>query len=420
MGRTIGSDDRSMFRLRGSHVHFEDWYKKQVTLRWGNVRFDLDVAQELFSSHEVDSGSMLLLRSLANTEFPRNGRCLDYGCGYGILGLAWKAFLPEWDVMLVDRDALAVGLSTHNAQRLGYTVDCVGGLDPIDRAGVGYDLLLWNVPGKAGAPVLAELMVDSLDALAPNGLLALVVVHPLTGTLRDIAANRDEFAIEHDEHGPEHTVLHVRRMLGTPQAKASAFARGVFDREPVAVDRSGLSYALTPVIGLPQYDGPNHPTQLMMDALTGLTNLRLSNVICVRPGAGHLPTAVARLWPEPAITLVDRDLLAIKASSRALAQGGEHAARVTAAFASDLSDFNETEGTYDLAIVMLDHQMRAPVMRRLLDDLIGMSTPNARFVFGGSSTEVSRIIALLKRQPSLRLRSRTRRKGASMAVIERR
>ena len=400
-------------------MHFEDWYKKQVTLRWGNVRFDLDVAQELFSSHEVDSGSLLLLRSLVLTEFPRVGRCLDYGCGYGILGLAWKTSLPEWDVTLVDRDALAVAFSAHNAQRIGYAVNCVGGLDPVDRVGTGYDLLLWNVPGKAGALVLAELMADSLDTLAPNGLLALVVVHPLAETLRTVTGARSQFTIEHDERGHEHTVLHVRRMIGTPQVKASAFARGVFDREPVAVDHAGLSYALTPVIGLPQYDGPNQPTLLMMDALAGLTDLRLSNVICVRPGTGHLPMAAATLWPESAIALVDRDLLALKASTRALTQR-RGSAPITTEFSPDLSDVNETEGTYDLATVLIDHQMRAPVMLRLLDDLVRLSAPGARLVFGGSSTEVSRMLVLLKRQPSLRLRSRTRRKGASMAVIERR
>lgn len=401
-------------------MHFDDWYKKQVTLRWGTVRFDLDVAQELFSSHEVDGGSLFLLRSLAHAEFPHDGRCLDYGCGYGILGLAWKASFPEWNVTLVDRDALAVAFSAHNAQRLGYAVDCIGGLGPIDQVGTGYDLLLWNVPGKAGAPVLAELMADSLDVLAPGGLLALVVVHPLTETLRTAAANRDGFTIEYDEQGPEHTVLHVRRMAGTPQPAAEAFTRGVFDREPISVDHAGVSYALTPVIGLPQYDGPNNPTLLMMDALAGMAAQSISNVICIRPGTGHLPMVAAVRWPGAAFALVDRDLLALKTSMRALTIHGERACRVATEFAPDLSGLASQDGAFDLAVAVIDHQMRPPVMLRLLDDLVRLSAPGARMVFGGSSTEVSRMLALLKRQPSLRLRSRTRRKGASMAVIERR
>lgn len=401
-------------------MHFDDWYKKQVTLRWGTVRLDLDAAQELFSSHEVDSGSLFLLRSLAHAEYPHSGRCLDYGCGYGILGLAWKASCPEWDITLVDRDALAVEFSAHNAQRLGYEVDCIGGLDPFDQAGPGYDLLLWNVPGKAGASVLAELMADSLDVLTPGGLLALVVVHPLTETLRTVAANRDEFTIEHDERGPEHTVLHVRRTNGTPQAKAEAFARGVFDREPISVDHAGVSYALTPVIGLPQYDGPNHPTLLMMDALAGLAAHPMAEIICIRPGTGHLPMAAAMLWPAAAFTLVDRDLLALKASSRAVTQHCGSVGRIETVLVPDLSDVNMAEGTFDLATIMIDHQIRPPVMQRLLDDLVRLSASGARLVFGGGSTEVSRILALARKRPELKMRDREKRKGFSAVIVHRR
>jgi len=398
-------------------VHFDDWYKKQVTLRLGNVRFDLDVAQELFSSHEVDSGSLLLLRSLAHAHFPRDGRCLDYGCGYGILGLAWKASFPEWDVTLVDRDALAVAFSAHNARKLGYPGDCIGGLVPLDQAGTGYDLLLWNVPGKAGEPVLAELMADSLDVLAPGGLLGLVVVHPLTDTLRTVAANRAEFTIEYEEQGPEHTVLHIRRTSGNPQPKAEAFTRGVFDREPISVDHAGYAYSLTPVIGLPQYDGPNHPTLLMMDALAGLAAYPMTDIICIRPGTGHLPMAASLLWSGAAFTLVDRDLLALKASSRALSERSGNADRIMTELSPDLDGLALGAGTFDLAIVMIDHQMRPPVMRRLLEDIEPLLRSGSRLAFGGGSTEVSRMLSLARKRPELKIRDREKRKGFSATVI---
>jgi len=400
-------------------VHFDDWYKKQVSFRWRSIRFELDVPQELFSSHEVDSGSLLLLRTLDILQLGERGRCLDYGCGYGVLGLALKALRPEWDVVLVDRDALAVEFSDHNSTRLNTPVTCLGGLDPLDPKRSGYDLLLWNVPGKAGASVLAELLADSLDVLAPEGLLALVVVHPLAETLRVVVAKRADFTIELDERGTEHTLLHVRRVNGTPTLKPEAFERGVFDRERITVDRGDYSYGMTPVIGLPQYDGPDQPTLLMMDALASMAQSPMTDIICIRPGVGHLPMAVAALWPGATFTLVDRDFLALKASSRALSERRGNGDRMVTEFSPDLSDVNVTGSAFDLATVMLDHQMRAPIMNRLLDDLVRLSASGARLVFGGSSTEVSRMLALLKRQPSLRLRSRTRRKGASMAVIER-
>jgi 16S rRNA (guanine1207-N2)-methyltransferase len=398
-------------------VHFDDWYKKQVSLRWGNIRFELDVPQELFSSHEVDSGSLLLLRTLDTLQLGERGHCLDYGCGYGVLGLALKALRPEWEVVLVDRDALAVEFSNHNSARLDAPVTSLGGLDPLDPKSTGYDLLLWNVPGKAGASVLAELLVDSLDVLASEGLLALVVVHPLAETLREVAAKRADFTIELDERGPEHTLLHVRRVNGTPTPKPEAFERGVFDRETITVDRGDYSYGMTPVIGLPQYDGPDQPTLLMMDALASMAQSPITDIICIRPGVGHLPMAVASLWPAATFTLVDRDFLALKASSRALSERRGNGDRIVTEFSPDLSEVNVTGSAFDLVTVMLDHQTRAPVMNRLLDDLVRLSASGARLVFGGGSTEVSRMLAVARKRPELKIRDREKRKGFSAMVI---
>jgi len=72
----------------------ERWYKKQVDLVWRGQRLSLAVAQELFSSHDVDAGSKLLLRSLDPDQFPDAGRAIDFGCGYGVLGLAWQQAKP--------------------------------------------------------------------------------------------------------------------------------------------------------------------------------------------------------------------------------------------------------------------------------------------------------------------------------------
>src|SRR5680860_285001 len=135
----------------------ERWYKKDVTLTWNTRRTTYAVAQELFSSHDVDSGSKLLLRSLDVTILAEQGFAFDFGCGYGVLGLALREALPGWTVELVDRDALAVAFSRWNAERLGFddgSVTCtVGfGLDMAPESGC--DLILWNVPGKAGEPVL--------------------------------------------------------------------------------------------------------------------------------------------------------------------------------------------------------------------------------------------------------------------------
>lgn len=401
-------------------VYFPDWYKKDVVLHWMRGTWSFAVAQELFSSHEVDSGSLLLLRSLDMDTLPECGRCLDYGCGYGVLGLAIGAQRPVWEITLVDRDALAVAFSEHNAQVLGIPARGIPArgitaLDPIDGSldGRGYDLLLWNVPGKAGAPVLARLTGECLDVLAVQGTLALVVVHPLADVLRTAIAARDDVEIVHEQMGREHTVIHARRLDGQPTGSRDGFAAGVFDRDPVAVEYGEIVYRLTPVIGLPQYDGPDQATLMMMDLLTSiaLPETEAPSVLIVRPGVGHLAMTVRARWPEGALTLVDRDLLALRSSLRAIGGSGE---------GIPAPDLDGVALGVDLAIAMLPDQMRPPIMARLLGDLVARIAPGGSLIVGGDSTEVGRFVSLAKKQPSLRLREQRKRRGVNVALLGRR
>jgi 16S rRNA (guanine1207-N2)-methyltransferase len=391
-----------------------DWFKKEVSLAWESIRLTFAVAQELFSSHTVDAGSILLLRSLDTGSYAASGTCIDFGCGSGVLGLAFKSVMPSWNVTLIDRDALAVEFSAWNAIRLDLDVDCRGGLDA-GIAGANPDLVLWNVPGKAGAAVLRALTGRIIDRLAPNGLLALVVVHPLANDLEEVIAARSDAAFVHQQAGPEHTVFHVRRQSGEPaHPDDDAFAGGVFDRELTTVDTGLIAYAFLPVVGLPQYDGPDYATVLLTDAIEGSRAKDVDSVLVVGPGQGHVPIYLQRKWPGSEIVLSDRDLLALRASARVIADHDRFtswfsAAEVTPPGSRDL----------DLVTAMLPHQLRPPVMDYWLDSFIEALRAGGHIAVGGSSTEVSRMIALARKRPGLKLRNRDKRKGFSAAIFER-
>ncbi|HYH11195.1 MAG TPA: methyltransferase, partial [Thermomicrobiales bacterium] len=168
--------------------------KKSVSLAWREHSITLDVAQELFSSHQVDRGSRMLLDSLDVDAFGVAGHAADFGCGYGVLGIAWQAVRPAWSMTYVDRDALAVAFTRHNLSNLDegtygpVRLVCDISL-PYKEA--GYDLVLWNVPGKAGREVIAGLLDVVVDALAAGGLLAVVVVHPLADLFTDAFVRED-------------------------------------------------------------------------------------------------------------------------------------------------------------------------------------------------------------------------------------
>jgi 16S rRNA (guanine1207-N2)-methyltransferase len=389
----------------------DHWFKKEVSLSWEGSHLTLALAQELFSSHVVDAGSLLLLRSLAPESLADTGTCIDFGCGYGVLGLAFKSVKSGWDVSLIDRDALAVEFSEWNAHRLDLDVTCAGGLDVGGTEGP-LDLVLWNVPGKAGSEVLRRLTVQILDRLAVGGMLALVVVHPLARALEEVAVARPNIEIVHELAGPEHTIFHMKRASGDPaEEEVDAFAAGTFDREEVDVDTGLLEYRFLPVVGLPQYDGPDISTILLTDGIETVARTTTNTALCISPGQGHVPVYLRQRWPDVRITLVDRDLLALRASTRSIGEA-------TTVFAA--ADIDVGNNTFDMVTSALPNQIRPPVMQHQLQRMIEITRAGAHVAICGGSTEVSRFIALARKHPELRLRNRDKRKGFSAAVFERR
>jgi len=396
----------------------ERWHKKDVTLTWNTRKTSYAVAQELFSSHEVDAGSRLLLRSFDLAALPVAGHALDFGCGYGVLGLALCDAMPHWTVHLVDRDALAVEFARWNAERLGFAGGSVTatvglGLDRVPASGA--DLVLWNVPGKAGEPVLQGLAGDVAASLAAGGVAALVIVNPLTAVVRDALVADPKLVITYMKRHAEHTVIHVRReRAGTPPG--DPFDRGLFDREVGEFGVDDFEYDLTPVIGLPEYDSYSFATQLVFDILRTVEG-PVSSLLVMRPGQGHVPLiAVSRFGPER-LKMVDRDFLALRASARAIADVGLRIPQIGIVAAPDLIDVPGDE-PMGLAILLLEEQVRNELHVTRLEDLAHMMEEGGNVVVGGTSSVVSRFLSFAAKTGGWKVRDRARRNGASAARLQ--
>ena len=99
----------------------EHYFKKVLSFKYEDRPLQFRVAQELFSSYEVDAGTRFLLRTLNQLPVGEIKRVLDVGCGYGPLGLTLKALDIGRTVHLVDRDALAVDFAQQNAELNDFT-----------------------------------------------------------------------------------------------------------------------------------------------------------------------------------------------------------------------------------------------------------------------------------------------------------
>lgn len=400
-------------------MNHDRWYKKDVRLTWNTRTTTYAVAQELFSSHEVDAGSRLLLRSLDLEALPERGHAFDFGCGYGVLGLAVRDALPGWTVQLVDRDALAVAFSKWNAERLQFddgSVTCAVGLGLDGAPESGCDLILWNVPGKAGEPVLHHLTANVALSLADGGLAALVIVNPLAPVIRNALLADRAMRIVHDHEHAEHTIIHARRE-GSGTVPSDPFDRGVFDREPGEFGVDDFDYDIIPVLGLPEYDTYSFATQVVFDVLRTVEG-NVGTMLIMRPGQGHVPLVAANRCGPDRLVMVDRDLLALRASARALVEVGVRLPSIEIVASPDLIDVPGGE-SFSLAIMMLEDQVRNEIHIARLDDLASMVGGGGNVIIGGTSSVVSRFLSFAAKRGHWKVRDRVKRSGASAARLER-
>jgi 16S rRNA (guanine1207-N2)-methyltransferase len=147
------------------------YFSKTVEVRWAKKRVKIDLATDVFSSHQIDVGSRFLLRQMETADV-RYGRVLDVGCGVGVLGLGLRAMGRAARVMGFDRDAAAVAFANHNAEQngidgarfdvgLAYEPDAVGA-EP-------FDAVVSNVPAKAGDGVHRLMLLGAGRLLTDGG-----------------------------------------------------------------------------------------------------------------------------------------------------------------------------------------------------------------------------------------------------------
>ncbi len=136
----------------------------------------------VYSNGRLDIGTAVLFRE---TDPPADGgRILDLGCGYGVIGLAIAAAVPDAMVTGVDVNERAVLLANENAAALGlgrrFTATTPDAM-PTAGADEYFDEIWSNPPIRIGKQALHELLLRWLPTLAPGGRAVLVVGKNLGG-----------------------------------------------------------------------------------------------------------------------------------------------------------------------------------------------------------------------------------------------
>ena len=331
----------------------EPLINKTVAFRYKGKELEFDLSHALFSSFDVDAGTRLLLKEVAQDPvLDAASLVLDAGCGTGVIGISLAAALPRARFILEDRDTLACEFSFHNCKKNGIsaslfsldgalsdsslkrkteyeaesrtrqetdtpdTPDMVetlaapdapqvliypgllAGQSPYAEAYGGSDVVISNVPAKAGASVLTDFF-ESCQArlLRPSGRLAFVIVNTLVEVVDAWRAQSPMHLISRTQ-GPSHTVFilekpaHVEkpahgsdRCVQRDYPTSNSFSKSssslTFDLSPYF--RSHTTFALgkrhavpikaTGFWGLPEFDTPSYATQLAVETLENLAVL---------------------------------------------------------------------------------------------------------------------------------------------------
>ena len=145
---------------------------RAVDFSVAGTAFSLQAAAGTFSSAKLDKGTAVLL-SLSD-QFPRQGKVLDLGCGWGPIGIAIAKLAPGTKVWGVDVNARSVALANQNAQGLS-----LGNFQAVLSENLPSDLKfdeIWsNPPIRIGKEALHDLLTTYLSLLTTNGRAMLVV-----------------------------------------------------------------------------------------------------------------------------------------------------------------------------------------------------------------------------------------------------
>jgi len=397
----------------------EQYLKKTIDFELPGHRLRFHVTQDLFSSHQIDVGTVRLLRALQSVAPGPYKRVLDLGCGYGPLGLMLSAQNPGSRVDLVDRDALAVLFAADNAalnQLSG--IDVYGSLGYDDVRAQDYDLIISNIPGKAGEAVIAAMLLDAQHYLAPGGVVAIVIVAPLAewvaATLK--AAQIEPFFAE-TRSG--HALFFYRfdsLQVPTPQLQ-SGMDRGIYTRAEIAFERKALDFTLQTARGLPDFDSLSYATDLWIDGLLDLDG-PFTHIAVLNPGQGFAPVLLAKRFAPQHIELIDRDLLALRYSRHNLVRNACVPASLTLSHQVGLSASQVPPP--DLITGLLREEEGQPAMAHTIAQAAERLLPGGHLVIVASSTAVTRLTEAIERDKRFRLVKRKRDKGQSLLRLQRR
>ena len=146
---------------------------KEVTTRAeiGGRLYTFKTDNNVFSKRGLDFGTRTLLESIDIKNI--SGDVLDFGCGYGPIGIYIKSNTSA-NVDMVDVNVRALNLARSNANINKVDVNIYES-DIYSNVEKKYDYIITNPPIRVGKKILYEILIKAKDHLKENGHLIFVI-----------------------------------------------------------------------------------------------------------------------------------------------------------------------------------------------------------------------------------------------------
>lgn len=185
------------------------YFKKEIVYPFAGQKFIFAIGNTLFSTFDIDHGTDILIRAITPNK-PKS--ILDIGCGYGPLGIILAKNNPQADVLMVDRDLLAVKYSNYNIAKNNLTnASAVGSLGVEAVKDKTFDLITSNIPAKIGDEAITqEFILEPYNHLNLGGEYWFVVVSALNRLIPNVRRDH-HINIEYVRKRRGHTVYKIKK-----------------------------------------------------------------------------------------------------------------------------------------------------------------------------------------------------------------
>lgn len=301
----------NFIQTKESKTIFSNYTNKEVSFSFKGASFSFNLSRSLFSSFDIDAGSKLLLKSIAKKIDTTNVKqIMDIGCGVGVLGLS---LLPhchkEASLICEDRNALALLYTYHNGLKNNIEANRITprwNLFLQEAINEQVDLLVSNIPAKAGNNIIKLFLQNSISWVKPqSGVVAIVIVKPLAD-LAIKSVTEANIPISYREENSEYLVLHLKNPLTTKQKQIS---NDNYIRNFANFNLKKISYPLHSVYNLPDFDTISYNIIQLSELILSIplfkekkhSDKEKRSVAFINPGQGHLPlyTLAALLQENP-------------------------------------------------------------------------------------------------------------------------